>query len=45
MAASDDSDVKRVPPPEGYESRLEFAVETFDTRGLWAQARPAFATT
>lgn len=27
-----------LPPPQGYANWLDFAVETFDTRGLWAQA-------
>ena len=27
----------RVPPPDGYPSWLDFAVETFDTRGLWVE--------
>jgi hypothetical protein len=31
MSASDS-----LPPPTGYPSWLDFAVETFDTRGLWA---------
>ena len=26
-----------VPPPAGYSSWLDFAVETFDTRGLWVE--------
>jgi hypothetical protein len=26
-----------LPPPKGYSSWLEYAVETFDTRGLWVE--------
>jgi hypothetical protein len=26
-----------IPPPDGYPSWLDFAVETFDTRGLWVE--------
>ncbi len=28
---------KPLPPPSGYSSWLEYAVETFDTRDLWHQ--------
>lgn len=31
-----DTGVPPLPPPTGYASWLDFAVETFDTRGLWA---------
>jgi hypothetical protein len=27
-----------VPPPDGYLTWLDFAVETFDTRGLWVES-------
>jgi hypothetical protein len=29
------SPADRLPPPQGYASWLDFAVETFDTRGPW----------
>jgi len=30
--------MNRLPPPSGYANWLDFAVETFDTRGLWVEA-------
>ncbi len=31
------TDINLIPPPDGYPTWLDFAVETFDTRGLWVE--------